>query len=166
MDFRDHARLTGSALKNWFIAQLQDSLIVGLIWLVGLWIIGVPWAPLWALLGAAFQFVPNLGPLLTVIGPTLAALLTADKMRALYVLILYAVIAVVDGLLLQPYLMKRTVRVPLWASILGPVVLGILVPFWGVLIAAPLLAIVYTYRDWGRAARESRLRDGHDRSAT
>ena len=59
---------------------------------------------------------------------------------------LYAVIAVVDGFLLQPYLMKRTAKVPLWASILAPIVLGMIIPFWGVLLAPPLLAILYAYK--------------------
>jgi predicted PurR-regulated permease PerM len=66
---------------------------------------------------------------------------------------LYAVIAVVDGFLLQPYLMKRTAKVPIWASILTPIVLGILIPFWGVLLAAPLLAIIFAYK----ARREKNL---------
>jgi predicted PurR-regulated permease PerM len=49
-------------------------------------------------------------------------------------------------LLLQPYLLRRTAKVPIWASILSPLVLGILIPFWGVLLAPPLLAILYTFR--------------------
>jgi predicted PurR-regulated permease PerM len=47
---------------------------------------------------------------------------------------------------LQPWLMKKTTRVPIWASILVPIVLGIAIPFWGVLLAPPLLAIVYAFR--------------------
>ena len=62
------------------------------------------------------------------------------------VLILYAVIAVVDGLVLQPYIMRRSAKVPIWASILAPIALGILWPFWGVLLAPPLLAVVYAYK--------------------
>ena len=147
MDVKDHLRVTGGALKNWFIAQLQDSFAVGVLWLIGLYIARVPWAPLWALLATILQFIPHLGPILGLIGPVLAATLRwADWEHPLYVLILYAVIVVVDGLLLQPFIMKRTVRVPIWASILTPLVLGFLIPFWGVLLAAPLLAIVYAYR--------------------
>lgn len=143
----EHVRLSGGALKNWFIAQLQDSLGVGLLWLAGLLIIGVPWAPLWAVLGALFQFVPQVGAVLGVIGPVLVAMFKwGDWQHPLYVLILYAVIAIVDGLLLQPYLMKRTAKVPMWASILAPIVLGIVIPFWGVLLAPPILAVIYTYR--------------------
>ena len=147
MDVKDHLRVTGGALKNWFIAQLQDSFVVGVLWLIGLYVARVPWAPLWALLATVLQFIPHLGPILGLIGPVLAATLRwADWEHPLYVLILYAVIVIVDGLLLQPFIMKRTVRVPIWASILTPLVLGFLIPFWGVLLAAPLLAIVYAYR--------------------
>ena len=62
VDIGEHFRVTGGALKNWFIAQLEDSLAVGLLWLVGLYIIGVPGAPLWALLGAAFSLCPRSAP--------------------------------------------------------------------------------------------------------
>jgi predicted PurR-regulated permease PerM len=156
MELRQHLQLTGGALKRWFIAQLQDSLAVGLLWLIGLYVIGVPWAPLWAVLGALFQFVPQIGAVLGLIGPVVAAALKwGDWEHAVYVLILYAIIAVLDGFVMQPYLMKRTAKVPVWISILGPIVLGIVIPFWGVLLAPPLLAVLYAYK-----ARQEKTRLG------
>jgi predicted PurR-regulated permease PerM len=147
MDLRDHLRLTGGALKHWLIAQLQDSLAVGLLWLIGLYILKVPWAPFWAALAALFQIVPHLGPVLGLLGPVLsAALHFADWQHPLYVLVLYAVVVVIDGFLLQPYIMRRAARVAMWASILAPLVLGFVIPFWGVLLAPPLLAVVYAYK--------------------
>jgi predicted PurR-regulated permease PerM len=149
MNVGEHFRITSGALKNWLIAQLQDSIAVGLLWLIGLYVLKVPWAPLWALLAATLQVVPHLGPVLGVIGPVLAATFRwGDWEHPLYVLMLYAGIAVVDGFLLQPYIMKRVARVPIWASLLTPIVLGILIPFWGVLLAPPLLAVVYAYKAW------------------
>jgi predicted PurR-regulated permease PerM len=129
------------------VAQLQDSLAVGLLWWLGLWVIHVPWAPLWALLAAVLQIIPHLGPILGLVGPVLAAVVRwQDWRHPLYVLILYAVIIVVDGLLLQPYIMRRVAKVPMWASILVPLVLGFLIPFWGFVLAPPLLAVVWAYR--------------------
>jgi predicted PurR-regulated permease PerM len=148
MKVGEHVRLTGSALKHWFIAQCQDALAVGLLWLAGLYLLHVPWAPLWAALAAILQFVPHFGPVLGTIGPVLAATIHwQDWQHPFYVLMLYAGIVVVDGFLLQPYLMKRTAKVPIWASILAPLVLGFLIPFWGILLAPPLLAVVYAYRN-------------------
>ena|SRR5689334_13992716 len=146
MQWQQHVRTTGAALKHWFIAMCYDALCVAGIWLVGLLIIGIPLAPLWALLGGALQFIPNFGPMLAVIGPVFCAFLSSDHMRLVYVLILFAVVMVVDGLFLQPYLMKRTAKVPFWASLITPIVLGIIIPFWGVLIAPPLLAIIYAFK--------------------
>jgi len=155
VNFLDHLRTTGSALKNWLVVQSTDALIVGVLWLIGLEIIRVPLAPLWAVLGALLQFVPHFGPVTALIGPALVGGISGGWMRLIYVLILYAVIAVTDGLFLQPYLMKRTAKVPVWSSILMPFVLGFVIPFWGVLLAPPLLAVVYTYRN--RMTREPEL---------
>jgi predicted PurR-regulated permease PerM len=155
MNLGDHVRLTGNALKNWLVAQVQDSLAVGLLWLIGLYFLKIPLSPVWAVLAALLQFIPHLGPVLGMIGPVLtAAIHWADWEHPLYVLMLYAAIAVVDGFVLQPYLMKRTAKVPIWASILVPIVLGLLIPFWGVLLAPPLLAVVYAYK--ARNDRQSR----------
>jgi predicted PurR-regulated permease PerM len=147
MNLNDHLHLTGDALKNWFIAQVQDSIAVGALWLIGLYVLRVPWAPLWALLAACLQIVPHLGPVLGLIGPVLAAALRwGDWEHPLYVLMLYAGIVMVDGFLLQPYIMKRAAKVPMWASIFAPIVLGMVIPFWGVLLAPPLLAVIFAYK--------------------
>jgi len=63
-----HIVFTFEALKRWLWAQCIDSLIVGGLWWLGLEIIDVPWAPLWALLAVLFQFVPHLGPILSLMG--------------------------------------------------------------------------------------------------
>ncbi len=146
----DHLLLTGTALKRWFIAQTADSAAVAALWLIGLLVLQVPGAGLWAFFAFFLQYIPNFGPILTLVGPMVAegieGLFGGDWMKLIYVLILYAVVAAIDGLFLQPYIMKRTVRVPVWASIITPILLGLILGFWGVLISAPLLAIIYAYR--------------------
>ncbi len=147
MDYLRHARTTGRALKHWFRAMCLDVLAVGCLWLIGLEIIGVPWAPLWAVLGGLLQFIPGIGMVIALIGPALAILFSGgDMMRLIYLLIVYAAIAIIDGLFLLPYFMKRSARVPLWASILVPLICAIVLPFWGVLLAPPLLAVIYAFR--------------------
>ena len=113
----------------------------------GLWLLHVPLAPLWAILGALAQFIPNIGGVLALVGPALSLLFAGRNWEQFgFLLTLYAAIVVIDQLAIQPLLMRRITRVPIWASILGPIVLGILIPFWGVLLAPPLLAVVFAYR--------------------
>jgi len=137
----------GDALLNWLRATTLDALLVGAMWLIGLWLLHVPWAPLWAFIGALAQFIPNFGGMLALIGPALSLLFAGRNWEQFALLLcLYAVIVFVDQLFIQPWLMKRTARVPIWASIFGPIVLGIVIPFWGVLLAPPLLAIIFAFR--------------------
>ncbi len=147
MDVAQHLRITSGALKNWLVAQVLDSVAVGFLWLVGLYFLHIPFAPLWAALAALLQFIPHLGPVLGMLGPVLSATVVwVDWEHPLYVLLLYASIVALDGLVLQPLIMRRTAKVPIWASILVPLVLGIVIPFWGVLLAPPLLAVFYAYK--------------------
>jgi predicted PurR-regulated permease PerM len=142
-----HANITFGALKRWFIAQCYDSLAVAAMWLIALLFLHVPFALLWALLAGAFQFIPNFGTVLALVGPAMAILFTgANWQRFVGLLVAYALIAIIDGLILQPYLMKRQNRVPWWASTFVPIIMGFIIPFWGILIAPPLLAIFYAYR--------------------
>jgi predicted PurR-regulated permease PerM len=141
------AAKAGRALVNWLRATFIDAILVGILWLAGLWLLHVPLAPLWALIAALAQFIPNFGGMLALIGPSLTVLFTGGGWEEFGLLLgLYAVIVVIDQLGLQPWLMKKNTRVPIWASIFGPILLGILIPFWGVLLAPPLLAVIFAFR--------------------
>ena len=142
-----HLRTAGTALVNWWRAVSIEALCVAVLWLIGLEILRVPLAPAWALVAGLMAFVPNIGGVIALIGPVFSILVTGkDLERLAFLLGIYAIIVGIDQLVLQPWLMKKTTRVPIWASIFVPIILGIVIPFWGVLLAPPLLAIVYAFR--------------------
>lgn len=147
----DHAggnplKRAGRALLGWLWATAIDAVLVGILWFIGLTLLHVPFAPLWAGLGAVLQFIPNIGSMLTLIGPTLSLWFSGGHWAQFGLLLgLYAAIVLIDQLVIMPLLLRRMVRVPIWASIFGPIVLGIIIPFWGVLIAPPLLAVVFAF---------------------
>lgn len=137
----------GRALLHWLRATFIDALLVGALWLIGLWLLHMPLAPLWALIAALVQFIPQFGGMLALIGPSLTLLFTDGGWVNFGLLLgLYAVIVIIDQLGLQPWLMKRNTKVPIWASIFGPILLGIVIPFWGVLLAPPLMAVIFAFR--------------------
>jgi predicted PurR-regulated permease PerM len=142
-----HLRTAGSALVNWWRAVTIQGLCVAILWLIGLLLLRVPLAPVWALIAGLMTLVPNFGGVIALLGPAFSILVSQPSMYRLCILLgLYAVIVVIDQLMLQPLIMKRVTRVPVWASILAPIVLGIIIPFWGILLAPPLLAVVYAFR--------------------
>jgi len=156
MTVGDHLRTTGGALKNWLMAQMRDALAVAAMWLVGLLVLHVPLWFVWVPLAFVLQFIPQFGAVLALLGPALSAAISGGWMRFIYVLILYAVIVIFEGFVLQPILMKRAAKVPIWASLIVPIVMGFVIPFWGILLAPPLLAVFFTYWNRRKQAREVR----------
>jgi predicted PurR-regulated permease PerM len=160
MQFSRHVYITGGALRDWFVAQCYDSVCVGLLWWIGLSFLHVAWAPFWAILAGLLQFIPHFGPVLTFIGPALAAIIDGGLETFLWVLGLYGVIIIVDGLLLQPLITRRTAKVPIWATLIVPILLTLMLGFWGLLLAAPLLAVIFAYR----AVAKKRAQERAERS--
>jgi predicted PurR-regulated permease PerM len=143
-----HLRIAGRALRDWGRAIVIDGLLVGALWFIGLELIRVPLAPLWAVLGGLLQIIPTYGMMIALVGPVLAVALSGhDAWRLGLVLGLYALIAILDGLVIGPYVLHRNTKVPWWAALFGPILLGIVIPFWGVLLAPPLMAVIFAFKN-------------------
>ena len=48
-------------------------------------------------------------------------------------------------------IMRRQTRVPIWASLIIPILLSLFLGFWGFVVAAPLLAVVFAYRGMAKS---------------
>ena len=58
-----HLRTAGKALVNWWRAVTIQGLCVALLWLIGLLLLHVPLAPLWALIAGLMTAAPaRVGP--------------------------------------------------------------------------------------------------------
>lgn len=131
---------SGEVVRGWLLAQLLSMTVLGVCTFVGLTLMGVPLALLMALITAALTFIPNLGPVLSVVPPVLLAL-AQDPWMALWVLVFYVVLQILEGNFLTPMLMRETIAMPpallLAAQLLSAALLG----FWGLVLAAPLTAV-------------------------
>ena len=56
-----HLRTAGKALVNWWRAVTIEGLCVAVLWLIGLLLLRVPLAPVWALIAGLMTLVPNFG---------------------------------------------------------------------------------------------------------
>lgn len=86
-------------------------LVVGILTGVGLWLLGVPLALSLATIAAAMTFVPNLGPLISLVPAALLAI-TVKPVLALYVVVLFAGIQIFESYLLTPIIHEKTIKLP------------------------------------------------------
>ena len=132
-----------AVLRWWLVGKLLSMVLVGVLTTFGLWLLGVPLALTFGLVAAVLTFVPNFGPILSVVPPALLALANEPRLAA-YVVALYLAIQTVESYAITPLIQRRTVSMPPALTIAVQVVLGLLVGAIGVAVATPLTAAAMT----------------------
>lgn len=130
------------AVQRWFLGQLVSMFIIGLLFTIGLSIIGVPFALLLGLLSGLLAFIPFVGPLISIIPPILLALVE-DPIMALWVVAAYGVVQFVEGNIVQPMVMSRAVSLHPAVIVFAILIMGTLFGFVGVFFAIPLVAALH-----------------------
>jgi hypothetical protein len=129
----------GQRLSRLFLSQLALNAGFGLLIGIGLWIIGIPSAPLWGMLAMILRFIPYIGALVAAIFPlVLAAAVGPGWGMVLWTIALFVVVEAVEGQAIEPIVYGHTTG-------LSPVAVIASATFWtwlwgpiGLILAAPL----------------------------
>jgi predicted PurR-regulated permease PerM len=129
----------GSRVSRQLLMQSLVSLIYGVLVFAGLYVLDVPYPMVWAMLGAAFRFIPYVGPMLGAGAPILISLAALDGWAdPLMVIALFIVLELFTNLVLETVLyagaagvsqVALIVSVAFWTWLWGPL---------GLLMASPL----------------------------
>jgi predicted PurR-regulated permease PerM len=165
---RDHAEFaidaTQVVIGGYVRAQLFLACVIGALAWIGCTILGVPFPIIVAVAAGVFELVPLLGPFL---GGAVAVLLALTKspVLALWVIVLFVVIHIIEGYILAPRIQARFIQLHPLVAFLS-LLAGIEVAgFLGALFAVPAtsLGAVFlrtTIGDW-RANRPDLFQPNH-----
>jgi predicted PurR-regulated permease PerM len=128
----------GATLAHWLLGKLSLMCFVGLFTAAGLWLLGVPLVLCLALLAAALDFIPNIGPIASAIPALLLALLNGAT-TVLWVALLYLAVQFLESYILAPLVQRRAVSLPPALLIAAQVLLPMLFGFQGLVLATLLL---------------------------
>jgi predicted PurR-regulated permease PerM len=118
-------------LSRFLLMQLVVNGVFGAGMGIGLWLLGVPNAPLWGVLSFALRFIPFLGAPLSALFPLLIAFATTDGWGTVIgVVAVFAVVDIAVTYVLEPWLYGSSTGVTpialllsslFWAMIWGPI---------------------------------------------
>jgi predicted PurR-regulated permease PerM len=147
------------SVQRWFLGQLAYMAIIGSLFTVAWFVIGIPFALLLGILSGLLTFIPILGPLISVIPPILLAIVD-DPIKALWVVLLYLAIQSIESRVVHPLVLSRAVSLHLAIVIFAIVIMGTLFGFIGILLAIPLVAALYVlvHELWTKRMDEKRVR--------
>ncbi|MGF1478412.1 MAG: AI-2E family transporter [Cyanophyceae cyanobacterium] len=133
-----------SSLVGWSKGTLFNMLVIAGLSYLGLSILGVPLPLVNALIAGILEFIPNVGPTLSIFPPALLALLDAPW-KAGAVVVLYLLIQQVEGLILVPVVMSQAVDILPVFTILAVVVFASFFGFLGLFMSIPLLIVTQVW---------------------
>lgn len=137
----------GAGLRKWVGGILVSMAIMGTLTAIGLNLIGID---NWLLLGAlvfAGTFVPYIGALATAVPGLLMALAVSPEKFALAALV-YSGVHVVEGYIVDPYVMRRAIRIQPAVLLVWQVTMGLALGIFGFVIATPLYVCLKTAFDY------------------
>jgi predicted PurR-regulated permease PerM len=132
-------RRMGDAIDGWTFGTLMSMTAIGALTTIGLLIIGVESWLVLGLLNFFGAFVPYVGAVMGAV-PGVAMGFAQSTETGLLAILVYFTVQQIEGNLLQPFIMKRAVRIQPATLLFWQALLGTAFGFAGVFVATPLLA--------------------------
>lgn len=99
----------GRVMRYWLVGRMVEMAVVGLLTGVGLLLVGAPLALILGVITGLLSFIPFLGPVLSAV-PAILVGLTEGPEVALWVLLVFAIVQLVEGNLITPPIERRAVK--------------------------------------------------------
>jgi len=128
-----------ATLRTWLSTQLIAMVVIGTVTTIVLLALGVKSAIPLGILAGVFEFVPNLGPLLSAVPAVLIAFADSPE-KALWVVIAYSGIQFLENNVLIPHLMREELDLPPALTLLWQALMAVIFGILGLFVAVPLLA--------------------------
>lgn len=131
-------------LGGWAIGILFNMAVIAILSGIGLLFLGVRLPLANSLLAGMLTFIPNLGPVLSVVPPAAMALLDAPW-KAAAVIILYIVIQQVESNVLTPIVMEKQVSLLPAITLLSQVAFAVFFGLLGLFLALPITVVAQVW---------------------
>ncbi len=128
-------------LGRWVTGRTISAAIIGVLTGLGEWAIGVPLPFALAVLAGLLTYIPNIGPILTLVPASLLGL-TQGWTVALGAVGVYLGVQFVESYLLTPLVERWAVRIPPALLLVVQALFGVLMGLLGVALAAPITAVL------------------------
>jgi predicted PurR-regulated permease PerM len=129
-------------IQKYLFGLVIEAIIIATLDTLALVILGIEYALLIGILGALLNMIPYIGGLVAVAMPMVVALVTKSPVFAIYVLISYYVIQLIDNNYIVPVIVASKVKINALFSIIVVIAGNALWGIPGMFLSIPLLAIV------------------------
>jgi predicted PurR-regulated permease PerM len=128
-------------LSAWLGGQILLAAVIGTTSAIGLWLLGIPFFYVLAVISAVGELIPVIGPVLAAV-PAIGVAASVSMNKVLFVTIFFVVQQQFENHVLVPKVMERQVGVSAVTVIIALLVGGHLLGIAGAILAVPTAAIL------------------------
>lgn len=144
------SRAITEKVSAWLGGQLLLAGIIGSTSALGLWLLGIPFFYVLALISGIGEMIPIVGPVLAAI-PAIAVAASVSLKKVVLVIVFFVVQQQIENHVLVPKVMERQVGVSAVTVIIALLIGGNLLGIPGAILAVPTAAILQVlFTEWRR----------------
>ncbi len=130
---------------GYLCGQLLDAAIMGALFAVAFWFIGIPYGVIIGIFSGFSNLIPYFGAAVAFLLAVLSGLFSTDPMRAVYAAIVILLLQQLDSAVIVPRVVGSRVELHPVLVLLSLAVFGGFFGFWGLLFAVPLGALLKNF---------------------
>lgn len=135
-------RKSGQIFYGFIIGKIIDSIIIGIICYIGCLIMKMPYPVLVSVIVGVTNIVPVFGPYIGAV-PTVLIIFLTEPMKGIYFLIFVLILQQIDGNLIGPKILGDSTGISSFWVVFAVVVGAGFFGFGGMIVAVPIVAIIY-----------------------
>lgn len=133
----------GDTISSYISGQVIECLFVGTFTAIGYMLISQPYGLLLGVIAGLTNIIPYVGPYIGI-APSLIVAFTKSPMQVVYVIIVVVIVQQVDGNLIYPNIIGRTLKIHPLTIIILLLAAGNIAGILGMILAIPFYAVVRT----------------------
>ena len=130
---------------GYLCGQLLDAAIMGALFAVTFWFIGIPYGVIIGIFSGFSNLIPYFGAAVACLLAVLSGLFSTDPMRAVYAALVILLLQQLDSAVIVPRVVGSRVELHPVLVLLSLAVFGGFFGFWGLLFAVPLGALLKNF---------------------
>ena len=134
----EYLNTIGQSIRHYLSIKTMTSLLTGFIIWIGLLVIGVDYAIIWALVAFLLNYIPNIGSIIAAVPAVLFSLIQLGIGGAIWTVVTFVAVNMVIGNVIEPKLMGKGLGLSTFVVFAALIFWGFVLGTVGMFLSVPL----------------------------
>lgn len=161
----DYLETIAQSIRHYLSIKTLTSLLTGVVIWIGLLIIGIDYAIIWALIAFLLNYIPNIGSIIAAVPAVMFSLIQLGFGGALWTMLVFVVVNVLVGNFVEPKMMGKGLGLSTFIIFVALIFWGFVLGTVGMFLSVPLTMAIKIILDQNESTKWVAVILGSDEDA-